>query len=104
MRCVQTTNCFDGTGSLGKCYCGSLNTTACSAAPYTGAGSPDGVCKAAIQAGMPDVSTNAAVLGGLTAPARPAGAAMQRLNCQKLNIAGACSDACGYTSGGAAFP
>ena len=106
MHCIQSKNCLDGKGSLGDCYCGSLNTAACSAAPFTGAGSPAGPCKAEIQAGMPDVSTNAAVLGGLTVTARPAGAAGQRLNCQKVspNNGVTCAIPCGFADGGPAFP
>ena len=106
MRCVQKSNCLDGTGSLGKCYCGTLDTGKCGAAPFTGAGSPDGACVKEIQAGMLDVTTNTAALGGLTTPVRPAGAAMQRLNCQKvsLNNGATCAIPCGFTPNGPAFP
>ena len=104
MTCIEKNNCLDGTGSLGKCYCGTLDTGACSAAPFTGAGSPNGACVKEIQAGMPGVTTNAAVLGGLTATSRPAGAAGQRLNCQKTANSSACLDVCGFTTGGPAFP
>jgi hypothetical protein len=49
MRCIEQSNCFDGTGTLGNCYCGSLGLGACGAAPFTGPGSPDGACVAEIR-------------------------------------------------------
>jgi cysteine-rich repeat protein len=104
MSCIEKNNCLDGTGTLGKCYCGTFSTAACGAAPFTGAGSPDGVCIKEIQAGMPGITTNSAVLGALTASSKPAGAAMQRLNCQKIANSSACLDTCGFTTGGPAFP
>lgn len=100
MRCIQTSNCFDGTGTLGKCYCGSLSTTACGSAPFSGAGSPDGACVSEIKAGFPTLTSNSAVLGALKEFSLPAGAAMKRLACQKEN----CADVCGLTSSGPAFP
>jgi cysteine-rich repeat protein len=106
MSCIEKTNCLDGTGTLGACYCGTLSTSACSAAPFdlTEPGAPNGPCAAVIQAGLPGVSTNTAVLGGLTATARPAGGAMQRLNCQKTANSSACLGTCGFTAGGPTFP
>jgi hypothetical protein len=95
MQCIQDSNCLDGTGSLGKCYCGTLSTAACGAAPYdlTAAGAPNGPCAAIMQLGNPGVVTNSAILGGLTNKARPAGAAGQRLNCQKTDAT--CAPLCG---------
>jgi len=105
MRCIQKSNCFDGTGTFGtKCYCGSLTISACSGAPYTGAGSPDGPCVKEIQAGFPTVSSNAVVLGELTYVGYPSGAAMLRLGCQRGCNMGECADKCGFTIGGPAFP
>ena len=104
ISCIQSSNCFDGTGTIGKCYCGTLATAACSAAPFTGPGSPDGACVAAIKAGFPTFTTNSAVLGGLSATNFPSGAAMSRLSCQKGANASACLDTCGFTAGGPAFP
>jgi len=104
MRCIEQSNCFDGGGTLGKCYCGSLSTTACVAAPFTGPGSPDGACVAQIKAGFPTFTTNAGVLGGLIATNFPSGAAMRRLNCQKGANSSACLDVCGFSAGGPAFP
>jgi hypothetical protein len=98
MQCIQTSKCFNGSNSLGKCYCGTLTTNDCSAAPFdlTAAGAPNGPCAATIQAGMTGVTSNGAVLGGLTAPSRPAGAAMQRLQCQKVDDSGSgtCAAVC----------
>jgi hypothetical protein len=107
MKCIQTSNCLDGTGTLGKCYCGSLSTLACGSAPFIGAGSPDGLCVNEIKAGFPTLTSNSAVLGALKEFTLPSGAAMKRLNCQKENVDGeghTCSDVCGFTSGGPAFP
>jgi len=94
-QCIQASNCLDGTGSLGKCYCGTLSTAACGAAPFdlTATGAPNGPCAAIIQQGNPGVTTNSAILGGLTNKARPAGAAGQRLNCDKTDPA--CAPLCG---------
>jgi hypothetical protein len=104
MGCIEASNCFDGTGTLGKCYCGSLNTTQCGAAPFTGAGSPDGACVAQIKAGFPTFTTNSQVIAGLVATNFPAGAGMKRLSCQKGANSSACLDTCGFTQGGPAFP
>jgi len=104
MRCIQESNCFDGTGTLGKCYCGDLTLQACGSAPFSGAGSPNGACVAQIKAGFPTLSSNSAVLGGLVATDFPSGAAMKRLSCQKGANTSACLAACGFTSGAPAFP
>lgn len=104
MQCIQESNCFDGTGTLGSCYCGSIPAATCSSAPLTGPGSPDGACKDLILEGLAPVATSAEVLGLLTATGRPAGGAMARLNCQKLANGSACLDVCGFTAGGPAFP
>ncbi len=104
MTCIEKSNCFDGTGTLGKCYCGSLNTTQCGAAPFTGAGSPDGACVAEIKAGFPTFTTNSQVIAGLVATNFPRGAGMKRLSCQKGANSSACLDTCGFTQGGPAFP
>jgi hypothetical protein len=104
MRCIEASNCFDGTGTLGKCYCGDLSISACGSAPYSGPGSPNGACVNEIKAGFPTFITNSAVLGGLVATDFPSGAAMKRLACQKGANASACLGTCGFTAGGPAFP
>lgn len=105
MRCIQKSNCFDGTATFGtKCYCGSLPIAACSGAPYTGPGSPDGPCVQEIQAGLSKSASNVVVLGNLTSTSYPSGAAMLRLSCQRDCDSRACADRCGFTIGGAAFP
>ncbi|HYQ03176.1 MAG TPA: hypothetical protein VER96_31095 [Polyangiaceae bacterium] len=105
MKCIERSNCLDGTGTLGSCYCGSIkDTAACAAAPFTGPGSPDGACVKEIQAGFPGLTTNSAILGGLTAGAFPSGAAMGRLNCQKIANHSACLIPCGLNAGGPPFP
>jgi hypothetical protein len=104
MACIEKSDCLDGTGTLGKCYCGSLNTTQCGAAPFSGTGSPNGACVTQIRAGFPTFTSNAAVLGGLIATDFPSGAAMKRLSCQKGANSGACFGVCGFAAGGPAFP
>jgi hypothetical protein len=104
LSCIEKNNCLDGTGSLGACYCGALDTAACGAAPFTGAGSPNGPCVAEIKAGFPTYTSNQQVLGGLIATNFPSGAAMKRLNCQKTADASACLVPCGLNAGGPAFP
>jgi hypothetical protein len=107
MTCIQKSNCFDGTNTLGKCYCGSLSTTACGAAPFdlTKPGAPDGACAKEIQAGFPTFMANSNVIAGfINATAYPSAAAMKRLSCQKGASEQACLDACGFTANGPAFP
>jgi hypothetical protein len=104
MRCIESSNCFDGTGTLGKCYCGDLSISACGSAPFTGAGSPNGACVNQIKAGFPTFTSNSAILGGLVATDFPSGAAMKRLSCQKGANSSACLGTCGFTAGGPAFP
>lgn len=104
MGCIEASNCFDGTGTLGKCYCGDLSIQACGAAPFTGAGSPNGACVNEIKAGFPTFTSNSAILGGLVATDFPSGAAMKRLSCQKGANASACLGTCGFTAGGPVFP
>jgi len=98
MACIELSHCFVGSGTLGgACYCGTLSVMQCQAAAYdlSKPGAPNGPCAAAIQAGLPGLSTNSAVLGGLTAKAKPAGAGMQRLNCMKTADQAHCSKPCG---------
>jgi hypothetical protein len=104
MSCIQKSNCFDGTNTIGKCYCGSLSIDACGAAPFTGAGSPDGACASELRAGFPTLTTNSAVIANFAATQLPSGAATKRLSCQKGSNLAACSDICGFKSGGPAFP
>jgi hypothetical protein len=95
-QCIQDSNCFDGVGStLGKCYCGTLSTAACGAAPFdlSQPGAPNGPCAEIMQLGNPGLSSNSAILGGLTTKSRPAGAAGQRLNCEKTDET--CAPICG---------
>jgi hypothetical protein len=93
--CFRQSKCIDGAGSLGKCYCGTLSTAACGSAPFnlSSPGAPNGPCAAIMQKGNPGVTTNSGILGGLTTKSRPAGAAGQRLNCQKNDPA--CNEPCG---------
>ncbi len=106
VHCIQSSNCLDGAGTLGKCYCGSLSTAACGAAPYdlTKAGAPDGACAKVLQAGFPTLVSNSAIIANMAAKQLPSGAATNHLSCQKGANSGACADVCGFTAGGPAFP
>lgn len=93
--CFVQTGCVAGSGSLAKCYCGTLSPDACGAAPFdlSAAGAPNGPCAAVMQLGNPGVVTNPAILGSLTSISRPAGFAGQRLRCQKADPV--CAPICG---------
>lgn len=97
LTCLQTTNCFDGpTTTLGSCYCGELPLKQCLAAPWTGPGAPDGVCRDVILKGMPKATEHRHVLGNLTTRVNAAGLALSRLNCQKIGYRRQCANACGF--------
>jgi hypothetical protein len=105
LKCIQQSNCFDGTNSLGKCYCGDLKSPSeCSPAPFSGPGSPNGPCVDEIKAGFPTFTANTQVLAQLVNTDYPSGAGMKRINCQKVANQGACLDVCGLSAGGPAFP
>lgn len=95
LRCIQDSNCLDGAGSLGKCYCGTLTNPQCSAAPFDlkANGAPNGPCAGPMQLGAAGVTTNQQMLAGLTTKTRATGAAGQRLNCQKASDD--CKSICG---------
>jgi hypothetical protein len=95
--CVQKSNCFVGpTTTPGSCYCGKLDTKQCLAAPMSGAGAPDGVCRDIILKGMPQAKSQSNVLGNLTTRTQAAGLALSRLNCQKIGFKKTCSEVCGF--------
>jgi hypothetical protein len=98
LQCIQDSNCLDApSGSLGKCYCGTLGTAACGAAPFdlSKPGAPNGPCAELMQLGYPEATTNSQILGGVTTKSRPMGAAGQRLNCQRVSAEPACAALCG---------
>ncbi len=97
LQCVRDSNCADGVAPLASCFCGSLTTQACSAAPNSGAGAPAGACAAVIREAMSegvDVATNSEVLTRLIDQSFPGGAALARVNCDKVDPN--CIDTCGY--------
>ncbi len=94
-ECVKDTDCADGGKPLAACFCGGLGTAACMAAPANGPTSPAGACADVIRAAMGGSSvSNAQVLARLINIAFPGGAALARMNCQKLSPA--CMAACGF--------
>jgi hypothetical protein len=99
LSCLETTNCFDGPNTtLGSCYCGKLPLKECLAAPMSGPGAPDGVCRDVILKGMPKARAHSHVLGNLTTRVQGAAAAMalSRLNCQKIGYRRLCAKVCGF--------
>lgn len=97
LTCVQTSGCFVGPKTtLGSCYCGKLKTKECLAAPMSGPGSPDGVCRDLILKGMPSAQTQSQVLGNFTTRTHAAGLALSRLNCQKIGFKKTCTEICGF--------
>ena len=95
--CVQKSRCFVGPDTTpGSCYCGKLGTKECLAAPMSGAGAPDGVCRDVILKGMPNAKSQSNVLGNLTTRTQAAGLALSRLNCQKIGFKKTCSEVCGF--------
>jgi len=95
--CIEKTHCFVGpTTTPGSCYCGKLGTKECLAAPMSGPGAPDGVCRDVILKGMPNAKSQSNVLGNLTTRSQAAGLAISRLNCQKIGFKKTCSEVCGF--------
>jgi hypothetical protein len=95
LACVVQSGCAAGNSSLSRCYCGTLSTTQCAAAPFDLAtpGAPNGPCAALMQKGTPGATSNSAVLGALTSLGRPTGAAGQRVQCLKNDDV--CAPLCG---------
>lgn len=95
--CIEKSRCFVGpTTTPGSCYCGKLGTKECLAAPMSGPGAPDGVCRDIILKGMPNAKTQSNVLGNLTTRTQAAGLAISRLNCQKIGFKKTCTEVCGF--------
>ena len=94
-ECISDSNCADGANTLTSCFCGTLGTSACIAAPLTGPGSPAGACAGVIRTAMGGAATtNAQVLTRFTNIAFPGGAAIARYNCTKLDPG--CTATCGF--------
>jgi hypothetical protein len=99
LSCLETSNCFDGPDTtLGSCYCGKLPLKQCLAAPWSGPGAPDGVCRDVMLKGFPNAKAHAHVLGNMTTRVEHAAGAMalSRLNCQKIGYRKLCAKACGF--------
>jgi len=93
-ECVNESGCADGENTLTSCFCGELDTSACIEAPSTGAGSPNGACAEIIRSAMGADATNSQVLTRYLNIEYPGGAAIARMNCDKL--APECIDVCGF--------
>jgi len=94
-QCINTSNCADGAKTLTSCYCGELGTSACIEAPLTGAGAPAGPCAEVIRKAMGGADLkHSQVLTRYLKPEHPGGAAIARLNCDKVDPA--CTAVCGF--------
>ncbi len=94
--CIRDTQCGNGAKTFTACFCGALDTTPCSAAPISGPGAPAGVCAPIIRSAMAGPGENAATLTNKQILERflkseyPAGAAIARWNCDKVNCLTEC--------------
>lgn len=104
-ECVQRTGCGQGKKTFTSCYCGSLGTADCLAAPFEGKGAPAGDCREPIVKAYATVSSSSQVLTRFIETEYPGGAALARLNCLKLNCQRECSfDKEGPAAAGTAAP
>jgi hypothetical protein len=99
MECVRSTNCAKGdNNTLTTCMCGSLNTNDCIGAPDTGPSAPKGACASIIRQAFSvnGTATNAFVMTHFQDDDIPGGAAIHRLNCDKLFLSPECKVECGF--------
>jgi hypothetical protein len=93
-KCIQDTNCADGTKTFTDCYCGSLKLQDCVDASKTGDKAPSGVCAAVIRKSLGgDEPTNRDILSRFTRNSFAGGKAIARLNCGKTK---GCATECGF--------
>lgn len=93
MECVQDSGCATNPTGLTSCFCGSLTTGQCVAAPPGGDAGPDGPCADIIrQAAGGDGTPNSVVLTRYLQRNNPAGIALRYLNC--LNANPTCGPVC----------
>jgi hypothetical protein len=89
----RPTNCYDAlecmrdslcgaTGSITECYCGTLPTAQCVAAPNSGAGAPNGACKEIIEDAL-ETESPQTVLTRFTNTFFAGGWAISRVTCAK---------------------
>jgi len=94
LQCVYASHCMDtSTSLLSKCYCGSLSTVACGAAPLPNSGlpgAPDGACAGLIQQAYNLTSLAQPLALRLDDPTYPGSYANARLTCEKNNCATQC--------------
>lgn len=96
-ECITDTNCGDGANTLTSCFCGTLTTGQCIAAPDTGANAPKGACVDVIRNAFAlsgQAATNAMVLTNYIDESFAAGAGIARYNCDKADPA--CINVCGF--------
>jgi hypothetical protein len=92
-KCLDTTGCAKGDKSFTSCFCGSMTTDACLAAPLKGKGAPEGACADAMRKTMPGAASNHDILVSFQRVETVLGAAITRRNCQKGT---ACRAVCGF--------
>lgn len=92
-KCLDATGCAKGDKSFTSCFCGSLTTDACLAAPLKGKGAPEGVCAEAMRKTMASAGSNHDILVSFQRVETVLGAAITRRNCQKGTE---CRAVCGF--------
>lgn len=104
-ECVQRTGCGQGEHTFTSCYCGSLRTADCLAAPLEGEKAPQGECREVLTKAYGELKSNTELLTRYIETEFPGGAALARLNCLKLNCQRECSfDKAGPVAASAATP
>lgn len=94
-KCVETTNCADGDRTLTSCYCGELKTSDCIDAPLSGPKAPAGACADVIRKSLGGADLKQSqILTRYLKVEHPGGAAIARMNCDKLDPA--CRTPCGF--------
>ena len=97
LKCVRGSDCADGAKTPQDCFCGTLTTQQCQAAPSSGAGAPNGACAPIIREAMSQngqEATSAQVLEHLIHEIFPGGAALARVNCDRQDPS--CITVCGF--------
>lgn len=92
-KCIDATGCAKGDKSFTSCFCGSMTTDACLAAPLKGKGAPEGACAEAMRKTMAGAASNHDILVSFQRVETVLGAAITRRNCQKGT---ACRAVCGF--------
>jgi cysteine-rich repeat protein len=88
LECLRDSGCGE-TGSVTECYCGTLATGVCVAAPNSGAGAPNGPCKEVIEDAL-ETESPQEVLTSFTSLSLAGGWALSRVTCDKTQCLAQC--------------